>query len=133
MIQEQSRSPDSDLSIMITQTRCQLPNGISQTFSSRVVERDGIAMANSVGVSLLNDVHYKEVNVVTQHVLKPFHFGKLMFGDDREWCRLRTLDQRWDEYIADKSRGLSLNLGSGVTLEDVCRATEKGVNWNARA
>lgn len=121
-----SSSSDDDPKIVITQTRCELSNGVTQTFSSRVVERDEIAKANSVGKAFMGNALYEETSVVTVHVRKPIQFGQRLFGDSRWWCRLNTPERRRAEYLAEKSRGLDLNLGSGVTLEDVCIACEVG-------
>jgi hypothetical protein len=107
--------------ITFTSAQCNLGDGWAQSFLSTVVHDPGppaSIRANATGKSIKDGSDYNTVNQVTLHWPKLRQRFKV-FGAETQRARLMTPERKYGEYIARVSDGLSLNLGSGVTLHDL--------------
>jgi hypothetical protein len=105
-----------------TNSQCNLGNGYTQTFQSRVIKEPSaneVITANVTGTNFKDGNDYAQVNQISSHW--PFmDHGVARFRKSYIRARLMSPQRYYEEMLVDKSDGLHLDLGSGITLHAVC-------------
>lgn len=110
------------MKIVYTNSQCNLGNGYAQTFRSRIIDEPSaneVITAIVTGTNFKDGNDYSQVNQISSHW--PFlDYGVARFRKCYTRARLMTPGRRYEEMLVDKSDGLYLDLGLGLTLHAVC-------------
>jgi hypothetical protein len=117
------KSPGSNnMKITHTNSQCNLGNGYTQAFRSRVIDEPSaneVITAIVTGANFKDGIDYVRTNQISSHW--PFmDHGVARFRRCSSRARLMSPERRYEEMLVDRSDGLHLDLGSGLTLHAVC-------------